>query len=115
METASTKPVDDKTPATKQLYLEEMRDQEGCKFVTDFRPHSHHFLVMRQVRASPTESGTLEVGGAMICTFMTSWGDGFFPVYRDLDVGERLVRVRINLGYERIVERQKQFEQRYPS
>jgi hypothetical protein len=45
---------------------------------------------------------------------MTSWGDGFFPVYRDVDAGGKLVRVCIDLGNEKIVQRQRQFEQRYP-
>jgi hypothetical protein len=97
------------------IAVEEMRDQNSYKLATDFRPHSHHFLVMRQVRATPTESGTVEVGGVRVCTFMTSWGDGFFPVFRDVDAGGRLVRVRIDLGNDQIVERQRQFEQRYPS
>lgn len=97
------------------IAVEEMRDREGYRFATDCRPHSHHFLVMRQVRATPTESGSVEVGGATVCTFMTTWGDGFFPVYRDLDAGGRLVRVRIDLGNERIVERQRQLEERYPA
>ena len=92
-----------------------MRDQQGYKFATDFRPHSHHFLAMKQVRTTPTESGTVEVGGARVCIFMTSWGDGFFPVYRDVDARGRLVRVCIDLGNDEIVQRQRQFEQRYPA
>jgi hypothetical protein len=95
--------------------VEQLRGEQGYKFATDFRPHSHHYLVMQQVRATPTESGTVGVGRARVCTFMTGWGDGFFPVYRDLDAGGRLVRVRIDLGNEQIVKRQRQFEERYPS
>lgn len=97
------------------IAVEEMRDQQGYKFATDFRPHSHHFLAMKQVRTTPTESGTVEVGGARVCIFMTSWGDGFFPVYRDVDARGRLVRVCIDLGNDEIVQRQRQFEQRYPA
>lgn len=96
------------------IAVEEMRDEQGYKLATDFRPHSHHYLVMKQVRATPTESGTIEVGGTRACTFMTTWGDGFFPVYRDLDAEGRLARVRIDLGNAQIVERQRQFEKHYP-
>ena len=43
-------------------------------------------------------AGTIEVGGAQICLFFTSWGDGVFPIYLDLDDDERPVRVRIQLA-----------------
>jgi len=79
--------------------VESMRT-EGAKFATDFRPHSHHFAMMKQVRASPTESGVLDLGGARLCAFMTSWGDGFFPVHLDLDAERRPVRLRVDLGTE---------------
>lgn len=91
--------------------VEELRDQRDYQFATDFRPHSHHYQVMEQVRATPTESGTIEVGGARVCTFMTTWGDGYYPVYRDVDAQGRLVRVRIDLGNDEIVERQRQLEE----
>jgi hypothetical protein len=68
------------------------------------------YQVMREVRGSITESGTLKVAGSLLCGFMTSWGDGFFPVERELDAEGRLVRVRIELGCEAIVDRQRKFE-----
>ncbi len=70
----------------------------GLDLTVDFRPHSHHWQLMAQVRASETESGTLEVGGARMCGFMTTWGDGMFPVVRELGPGGELVRVRIELS-----------------
>jgi len=93
--------------------VERLKDKHGWKMATDFRPHSHHYQVMEQVCATPTESGTVEVGGARMCTFMTSWGDGCFPVFRDLDVEGRLVRIRIDLGNEQIVLRQRKMEERF--
>jgi hypothetical protein len=33
--------------------VEESRDREGWMFAGDFRPHSHHYKVLRQMRASP--------------------------------------------------------------
>jgi hypothetical protein len=59
----------------------------------DFRPHSHHWQVMRDVRSSPLEAGVIEVGGAQILFAMTRWGDGFYPTYADY-AGDRLVAVR---------------------
>lgn len=84
----------------------------GLKFASDFRPHSHHFQVMREVRASSTGSGCVDVGGARCCMFMTSWGDGCYSVYRDLDERGRVARIRIDLGSEAIVNRQRELEAR---
>lgn len=85
--------------------VEVLAEESRLKIATDWRPHSHHFLVMDQVRSSPTESGTLDLAGTKLCGFMTTWGDGAFPVFRDLDDAGRLVRLRIDLGNERTVRR----------
>ena len=66
---------------------------------------------MRDVRASSTESGVLELQGAELCMFMTSWGDGAFPIEADLDAGGRAIRVRIEVGSDEIVERQREMEE----
>lgn len=65
--------------------VEQYRDDHGLLFATDFRPHSHHHAMLAQMRESPTESGTLEVGAAALVAFFTMWGDGQFPVLLDLD------------------------------
>lgn len=78
--------------------VETVKQRGGMKFATDFRPHSHHHLVMEQIRSTPTSSASLEVGGARLCAFHTSWGDGCFPVFRDLDSTGQLLRLRIELG-----------------
>ncbi|MEP7342230.1 MAG: hypothetical protein ABI977_31160 [Acidobacteriota bacterium] len=80
------------------LKVEEIREQQRLKFITDFRPHSHHYFVMRQVRSERTGSGVIDVGGARMCVFMTSWGDGFYPVICDYGEKGQLLRVRIELG-----------------
>ena len=92
---------------------EEIRDEKGWKLATDFRPHSHHFAVMQQVRSSETESGTLVLGGASVCGFMTSWGDGIFPVFRDLAADGSLVRIRIETGTDERVELMRKVEERW--
>jgi hypothetical protein len=53
---------------------------------------------MKQVRSKLTESGMIAVGGAKMCVFMTSWGDGFYPVICDFGEQGQLLRVRIELG-----------------
>lgn len=72
----------------------------GRKLALDFRPHSHHWQVMGQVRASETESGVVHVGGADLLFAMTSWGDGFFPAFADYDCDGGLVSVRVALTDE---------------
>jgi hypothetical protein len=39
--------------------VEDLRERTGWRFATDYRPHSHHWEVMRQVDASATGSGTV--------------------------------------------------------
>ncbi|MDB4954497.1 MAG: hypothetical protein JWO36_2066 [Myxococcales bacterium] len=65
---------------------------------TDLRPHSHHFHALAAARKSKQGAGTIEVGGAKVCLFFTSWGDGVFPIYLDLDHDDRPVRVRVRLN-----------------
>ncbi|MFG2985419.1 hypothetical protein ACGFYQ_29865 [Streptomyces sp. NPDC048258] len=71
------------------------KEETGRRMAVDFRPHSHHWQVMRQVRASEAEAGTVDVGDARLLCTMTSWGDGYFPVFADLDVSGDLVAVRV--------------------
>jgi hypothetical protein len=85
--------------------VETLVSAKGHKVATDFRPHSHHHAAMAQTRTSATESSVVEVGGARLCNFMTTWGDGIFDVFRDLSADGRLVRIRIEMGTEERVER----------
>ena len=92
-------PVED--AAELGMNVERLREEHGWRFATDFRPHSHHWRAMTQVRNGDTRSGTVTVGSAEICLFMTSWGDGLFEVFADYDAQDRLVRFRVSLGSER--------------
>jgi hypothetical protein len=74
------------------------KEKNEWMLALDYRPHSHHWEVMRQVRDSKTESGTIGAGGATMCGFMTSWGDGLYPVIVERDSGGEVVRVRLQLG-----------------
>lgn len=80
------------------IKIEDYRDSHKLKFATDFRPHSHHFQVMEQVRSSSTESGTIRVGDSLTCGFMTTWGDGFFEVFLDLTAAHTPARLRIEFA-----------------
>jgi hypothetical protein len=86
---------------------------EERKFGVDFRPHTQHWDLMRQVRGSRTDSGILDLDGSRVCLFMTSWGDGAFPVHADLDTGGNLLRVRMEVGDPVIVDRQRRMEERW--
>jgi hypothetical protein len=70
----------------------------GLKFALDFRPHSHAFTLLEQIRATETESGEVEVGGALLCGFATTWGDGVFEVHRDVSADGSVARVRIEMA-----------------
>ena len=79
---------------------EETRTARGWRLMTDFRPHTHHFLVLADARASATGSGELELEGSRTCMFFTSWGDGAFPVLADRDSNGNLLRLRVQLQTE---------------
>jgi hypothetical protein len=93
--------------------VEQTRVERGWKVALDFRPHSHHWQLMQQVRASRTESGTVEIGAAKLCGFMTSWGDGIFDVLAERDAVGRLVRLTVDCGSDAMVDRQRRFEERW--
>ncbi len=83
------------------IRVERVIAEGGFRSTGDFRPHSHHHALMAQIRATATDAGTLEVGGAQLCAFHTTWGDGSFPVLRVLE-GDELVAVRVHLATEDI-------------
>ncbi|EDY53782.1 MULTISPECIES: hypothetical protein [Streptomyces] len=39
---------------------------------------------LADVSASAAEAGTVDIGDARLLCAMTSWGDGYFPVFADL-------------------------------
>ncbi|MEU6547728.1 hypothetical protein [Streptomyces sp. NPDC046859] len=75
--------------------LSRWKDETGQRMAVDFRPHSHHWQIMREVRASQVEAGSVELDGARVLCAMTSWGDGLFPVIADLDAAGDLLAVRV--------------------
>ena len=45
----------------------------------------------------PETAGAMELAGTQLLLVFTSWGDGVFPIYLDLDAANQPVRVRIQL------------------
>ncbi|WP_405436537.1 hypothetical protein OG373_06250 [Streptomyces avidinii] len=74
------------------------KEETGHRLMVDFRPHSHHWQVMRQVRASEFEAGTVDIGDARLLCAMTTWGDGYFPAFADLDASGAVVAVRVRFS-----------------
>jgi hypothetical protein len=67
----------------------------GRRLMVDFRPRSHHWQVMREVRGSELEAGTITVDGASVLFAMTTWGDGWFPASLGLAADGTPVRLRL--------------------
>ncbi|MER7541253.1 hypothetical protein ABTX77_41945 [Streptomyces sp. NPDC097704] len=80
--------------------LSRWKDETGLRMAVDFRPHSHHWQIMREVRASPVEAGSMDLGDARVLCAMTSWGDGYFPVIADLDSSGGLLAVRVRFSHD---------------
>lgn len=104
-------PIEEIVPIAEPI--EACREQGLLKFATDFRPHTDFHRLRSQIRSTPEASGTINVGGAEICGFHTSWGDGHFPVYLDRDSAGNALRVRVELGTDETVERQMEMERKY--
>lgn len=82
----------------KLLEAERLKAQNKWLLATDYRPHSHHFHALAAARANANGAGELDLGGSRMLLFFTSWGDGVYPIYLDLDGDDQPVRVRIQLA-----------------
>lgn len=104
----------ERSAAEKSWQVDDLKRAKDLRFATDFRPHSHHWQAMQQVRASgEIGAGTVAVGGAEICLFMTTWGDGIYEVFADFDAAGDLARVRVALGSERTLDSMRRLEERH--
>ena len=92
--------------ATKNgIAVQKYRDEYSLKVAVDYSPHSHLWQVMKPVKENnPTESSTTEIDGEKVCNFITAWGDGLFPVYRDFDGSGELVQIRDRNGTHSIAQ-----------
>jgi hypothetical protein len=65
---------------------------------TDYRPHSHHYYALAAARQNPNRAGVLDLARTRMMLVFTSWGDGVYPIYLDLDHDDRPLQVRIQLA-----------------
>ena len=92
-------PVDEAVERLERLeQWQEENPSAGLQ--VDARPHSHHWVVLQEARASPFDAGQLDLAGARLLLFFTSWGDGMFPVFVETAAAGHPVAVRIELGDE---------------
>lgn len=89
-------PLPDAVHRVRELYRAKQPD--GLRFAVDFRPHDDHYRLLSVARSAPTGSASVQIGGHLVCGFFTSWGDGAFPVYRDLAADGTLCRLRVDVG-----------------
>jgi len=82
----------------KALEVDKLKAANKWGLMIDFRPHSHHFYALAEARKNKLGAGTIEVGDAKVCLFFTSWGDGVFPIFVDLDDKETPIQVRVQLN-----------------
>jgi len=74
----------------------------------DYRPHCNLERLNAQIRSSDERNGRLVLDSARTCGFDNRWGDGIFPVIRDLDAQGRTIRVRMDVGNEQMQARMRQ-------
>jgi hypothetical protein len=89
------------------------KESDKLLLAIDVRPHTHEWKLLATARSSPTASASLQLVGGGVCGFFTSWGDGAFPVYRDVDEAGELVRVRVELGAPEIVALHRKMDERW--
>ncbi len=82
------------------LELHALREAGELRFAYDFRPHTHPYFLLAQIRASEEEAGVVDVGGFDVCGFTTTWGDGVFPVTVEVDDAGRPLRVGVFFATE---------------
>lgn len=95
-------PIESIAPIAMQV--QEHLELHHLVAATDFRPHSDHWRMLKSLSERATESGVIDLSGARTCGFMTSWGDGFFPVHLDLDESGTPIRIRIELATEQTLQ-----------
>jgi hypothetical protein len=91
--------------------LQALREGGELRFAFDFRPHTHPYFLLSQIRSSESESGVIDVGGFDVCGFMTTWGDGVFPVTLEVDAEGKPLRCTIVLATDDAMENMREVNQ----
>ncbi len=73
--------------------------QAGLRFAYDYRPHNYQWMILKEIRASPHDVGTveLETGGRGL-GFFSALGDGIFGVHVRRDTDGAITTIRIDLA-----------------
>jgi hypothetical protein len=100
-------PVDEAVSKARGLEARELR------FAHEVRPHDDHYRLLSLARKARTGSASIGIGERQVCGFFTSWGDGAFPVRRDVAADGTLCRLRVELGAPEIVARQRALDDRW--
>ena len=82
----------------KHMAIERKKAQNKWLLAIDYRPHSHHYHALAAARKSPDGVGALELAKSRMLLFFTSWGDGVFPIFLDLDHDDQPIQIRIQLA-----------------
>ena len=77
--------------------LDQLRSGGELRFAFDLRPHDDHHRLLTVACTATTGSASIDINGRVVCGFFTSWGDGAFPVHRDLAPDGTLCRLRVEL------------------
>ena len=64
----------------------------------EIRPHSSHHAILRHAWANDLGVGSAEIGGAWMCGFFTSVGDGAFSVVLERDADGHICRVTVQIA-----------------
>lgn len=91
-------PVDE--AAELAFKVQEHLERHHLVAACDFRPHSDHWRLLTAISRSEREAGAIELGESTCLGFMTSWGDGFFPVFLDMDETGKPLRLRVEFATE---------------
>ncbi len=84
--------------ARKARLVERLETINKRDIEVEIRAHSHHQQMLQQALQSPVGSARIDLGGARLCAFHTSWDAGSFPVLRELDDQGQLVALQIELN-----------------
>ncbi len=84
--------------ARKARLVERLEAINKRAIEVEIRAHSHHQQMLQQALQSPVGAAQIDLGGARLCAFHTSWDAGSFPVLREIDEAGRLVALQIELN-----------------
>lgn len=93
--------------------VEQWRAEGNFRLMVDFRPHSDHYRLMAQVRASADGLGVVSVGGAQLVGASTGFGDGLFEVHLELDEQQQPVGVQLLFATPEQLEQYADFVEEY--